>query len=169
MILEKKNVIVDIDGTVADLTHRLRHIQVAEGGKKDWDSFFDPALVRQDKPIRPIIRLLWALQHQDATRFWFVSGRPDSLRETTAEWLFDHIKKPTLQSVRYFTYEGLIMRRTGDHRPDHLVKRELYLNVLRQMEVTPETTLFVLDDRKQVVDMWRGQGFKVLQVEEGLY
>lgn len=33
-----KYVIVDIDGTVADLSHRIHFI---EGEKKDWDSFYN--------------------------------------------------------------------------------------------------------------------------------
>lgn len=45
-----KYVIVDIDGTVADLSHRIHFI---EGEKKDWDSFYNN--VEKDKPIQHVI------------------------------------------------------------------------------------------------------------------
>lgn len=43
------------------------------------------------------------------------------------------------------------MRRTGDHRKDAQVKRELY----KQHVAGKYAALFVLDDRDQVVDLWR--------------
>ena len=41
-------IVCDIDGTIANLSHRLHFIQPEEGGKKDWDSFF--AGVSDDEP-----------------------------------------------------------------------------------------------------------------------
>ena len=46
-------VIVDIDGTVADLRHRLHFIQ---GEKKDWDAFYSHA--GEDSPIQDLRKSL---------------------------------------------------------------------------------------------------------------
>ena len=40
-------IICDIDGTLADLHHRLHHIK---NGNKNWDAFF--AEVKDDLPIQ---------------------------------------------------------------------------------------------------------------------
>lgn len=83
-----------------------------------------------------------------------VSGRDSVCRPQTEDWL------------RHFAvgYDDLIMRAEGDNRKDSIVKRELYEKHIKGNY----NVLFVLDDRNQVVDMWRHElGLKVLQVAEG--
>jgi hypothetical protein len=59
--------------------------------------------------------------------------------------------------------EALLMRPSGDSRPDSVVKRELY-----ERYVAPRHTVTaVLDDRNAVVRMWRDLGLTVLQVADG--
>jgi len=62
-------------------------------------------------------------------------------------------------------YDHLAMRRPGDDRPDHVVKRELY-----EQEIEPSwDTQLVLDDRKSVVAMWRhGLALPTFQVDDRL-
>jgi hypothetical protein len=55
-------------------------------------------------------------------------------------------------------YRHLFMRRAGDSRPDQVIKREI-------LDLIPKDRVaYVLDDRQQVVDMWRAQGLTCLQV-----
>jgi hypothetical protein len=57
----------------------------------------------------------------------------------------------------------LIMRATGDMRKDSIIKQELL-----EREIVPNSFVdFVLDDRNQVVDMWRSLGLTCLQVDYG--
>ena len=82
-----------------------------------------------------------------------VTGRDESCRELTAEWL-DFYGIP---------YSEMFMRKADDYRKDSIIKKEIYDN-----DIFPRyNVLFVYDDRNQVVDMWRGLGVKVFQVEEG--
>jgi hypothetical protein len=82
-----------------------------------------------------------------------MSGRPEACRVATEKWLCKH-------DVRF---DGLFMRPDGDKRSDVVVKRELY----RQF-VEPNYSIdFVLDDRNRVVEMWRDNGLKCLQVADG--
>jgi predicted kinase len=84
----------------------------------------------------------------------FMSGRDDVCRAETTEWL-----------AKYgFVDRRLFMRPEGDMRKDNIVKRELYEKYIKDKF----NVLLVLDDRNQVVDMWRNElGLKCLQVAEG--
>jgi hypothetical protein len=82
-----------------------------------------------------------------------VSGRHDSCMGDTDKWL----------NVNAIHHDRLLMRKTGDDRKDYIVKKEIYDEYIKgKYNVT-----FVLDDRDQVVQMWREQGLKTLQVAEG--
>ena len=82
-----------------------------------------------------------------------VSGRDEVCREKTEKWLRGND----------ITYGMLLMRPEGDIRKDSIIKRELF-----ETHIRPYYNVeFVLDDRNQVVEMWRSLGLKCLQVAEG--
>jgi hypothetical protein len=54
------------------------------------------------------------------------------------------------------------MRKDGDFRADNVVKQEIL-----DAHIDKDRVLFVLDDRQQVVDMWRRNGLTCFQVAEG--
>lgn len=143
--------LIDIDGTIADCSHRLGHIR---GGEvPDWEAFFDA--MDKDTPIRHICDLVRVLG--DGYNIIYLTGRPDSHRVQTAWWLDCN-----------FLAKGkdLLMRKAGDHRPDYIVKKELYEKFVFPIYGKPN---LVIEDRKQVVDMWRGMGITVLQPKDGDY
>jgi hypothetical protein len=87
-------------------------------------------------------------------RVVFLSGRTAGCYDATAQWLRNHVVAD---------YDALHMRAVGDFRKDSIVKAELFDRHVRDAyDVT-----CVLDDRRQVVDMWRSLGLTVLQVAEG--
>lgn len=55
------------------------------------------------------------------------------------------------------------MRPEGDKRKDSIVKAELFDKHIKDNYAVD----FVLDDRNQVVKMWRDMGLKCLQVAPG--
>lgn len=83
----------------------------------------------------------------------FVSGREEIYREPTERWL----------KARGFADYKLYMRKAGDHRKDWLVKYELFNENIRDKY----NVAFCLDDRNQVVKMWRAIGLTCLQVANG--
>lgn len=84
-----------------------------------------------------------------------MSGRDEVCRAETQAWLAKHS----------INYDKLVMRPLNDNRKDSIVKWELY-----EKHVKPFWDIeFVLDDRQQVVDMWRENGLKCLQVSEGAF
>jgi len=85
----------------------------------------------------------------------FMSGRTEGCRDATVKWLNEH--------VGVTRYHGLFMRAVGDSRKDAIVKAELFDAHIRGAY----NVVLVLDDRDQVVKMWRQMGLTVLQVAEG--
>jgi len=83
----------------------------------------------------------------------FVSGREEKYREQTEKFLLKH----------GIDYIDLFMRKTDDNRKDAIIKREIFDNEIRNKY----NVSFVLDDRNQVVEMWRSLGLTCLQVADG--
>lgn len=146
----EKVVVFDIDGTVADIEHRRHHVRKEPGVKKDWRSF-NLEMVN-DKPKPDIIQLV-----KDMSKRYpivFCSGRTDDFRKETEEWLKTHIPH-----VKFELY----MRPRNDSRQDNIIK-EIILDFELQ---TRYDILFVVDDRDQVVKMWRDRGITCLQCDYG--
>ena len=142
--------IVDIDGTIANITHRLHHIKKSP---KDWDAFF--AGCKDDVPISHMLDLVNAMAlHRYII---FMSGRPERTRTATVEWLRKHGFKYDL------TETVLYMRSDGDRRDDSIVKLEL----LKKAQMDGWKPVMAFDDRDRVVKMWRENGIPCAQVAPG--
>jgi hypothetical protein len=91
------------------------------------------------------------------TEIIFMSGRDGVCLQETAEWIKIHF---AWQDADF----KLIMRLAKDQRKDNIVKKELFdQHILDKYYVCA-----VLDDRQQVVDMWRKElGLTCLQVDYG--
>jgi len=139
--------IFDIDGTLADNSHRQSFIS---GEKKDWRGFF--ACCDKDQPIFPIINLSLHL-YEAGMPVVLITGRSMECSNQTEQWL----KKYGVQHC------GIYFRAEGDHRPDHEVKSEL----MDQLIADGFSPLMVFDDRNSVVKMWRARGIPCAQVAEG--
>ncbi len=134
-------VICDIDGTVALMgEHR---------------SAYDYSKVLDDQPNTPIIHLAQLLGEN--AELIFVSGREDICEPDTRQWIAQHLGFAYPHEIK------LYMRQTGDNRSDAIVKQEIF-----EAHIAPWWCVnYVLDDRNQVVDMWRSIGLTVLQVADG--
>lgn len=142
--------IFDLDGTLADLTHRRRFVD-GNMGRKDWRSFH--AACVDDKPIQPVIRTMRRLQAADA-ECWIVSGRSDEVWNQTVDWLCKNDCVPS----------RLIMRKDGDYTPDDMLKESWLLSWPQEDR---DRIVAVFDDRDRVVAMWRRHGLVCFQVAPG--
>lgn len=145
----KKIVVVDIDGTVADCTHRQHHVNGE--GKKDWKSFF--STMDEDTPRTDVYQKAMDEAIHAGAEIIFVSARPEDYRDVTEAWLKKHD----------MDYIALVMRGRGDSRPDTQVKRDIHEKYLKQYEIVK-----VFDDRPVVIEMWRGLGLTVEDVGNGI-
>jgi predicted kinase len=143
-------IIVDIDGTVA--------IHGDERGHYDYDK------IGTDTPNHSVIDLVGSIadsdnymeaQDPDRTNIIFLSGREDRCMDDTKAWLDRYVGSTV--------WDELFMRKTGDHRPDYIIKQELFDAHIRN----DYCVWLVLDDRDQVVKMWREMGLTCLQVAPG--
>jgi hypothetical protein len=155
----KSWIICDIDGTLANYSHRRHLIQlqgvedkpVEEKRKMDWDGFHAASI---HDPIFPDVVALLAISRLASKQICLMTGRPEKYRAITEQWLRN----------RQIGYDKLLMRSTGDFRSDVDVKRDLY-----QYFFQPREALFVLEDRDKVVEMWRKLNVTCLQVRKGDY
>lgn len=126
-------VLCDLDGTLALI-----------GDRSPYDN---TGLCINDGLNEPVALLLGAM-YRDAYDIVLMSGREDCVREATEEWL----------DKSGIHYDALHMRATGDKRKDSIIKRELFdQHIAGNYNVS-----FVIDDRPQVVRMWREMGLFVL-------
>lgn len=135
-----KTIICDIDGTLALLEGR---------------NPYDPT-TGEDLLNYPIANILEVYDNQNVfdVDLILLSGREDKYREFTEKWLHKN-------GINH--YKELFMRKTGDFRKDYVIKKELYEKYIKDKY----SVLFVLDDRDQVVKMWREEGLTCLQVAFG--
>lgn len=174
------DVIFDIDGTLADASHRLHFILNPNPEnyefKKDWDSFLSDEQVAKDAPIPQTWALLGSmLENPRDYRVIFITGRPERTRQMTYDWLtWRHcpVRLPASHAWYYRTKvmgkrQGpiLYMRKDGDRRPSHEVKRDL-LATARMDQFNPT---LVFEDRADDAAMWRSEGLLCCQVAKGNY
>jgi len=148
-------IIIDIDGTIADHSHRLHHIRKTP---EDYDLF--NAAMGGDTPIRDTLwlidLLITAQDEQEDFIFFICTGRPEDYRYLTTEWLQNHA--PRLNNIVH----EMLMRPSKDFRKDAIIKDEMR----QQIEGRGFNIRMVLEDRQQVVDMWRKNGITCLQVDQ---
>ena len=123
-------IIVDIDGTLAHMVNRTAF----EFDKVSTDTW--------DEDVLKIIKAYL----NDGYKLVICSGRDDSCRKETEEWLDQQLEGKYI----------LHMRETGDRRSDDIVKHEIYIN-----NIYPFFNVYaVFDDRPKVVRMWHRIGIR---------
>ena len=133
-----KALICDLDGTLALLNGR---------------NPFDAAKCEDDILNKPVAKVLKTFQDL-GYKILFLSGRKEEHKPHTLRWLAQH----------NITFDLLELRKTDDGRMDSIVKKELFdAHIAKKYYVE-----FVLDDRNQVVDLWRNElGLTCFQVNYG--
>lgn len=132
--------VIDIDGVLADVRHRLHHVT---GRPKDWRAFFagagrDGLLPEGEDAARKLSAVYEVV---------YLSGRPERLRAITEDWFRRHDLPPG----------RLVLRPPDDYRPSSVWKVE------RLEELAGTRTVVVLvDDDPRVLDAARRAGFDVL-------
>lgn len=146
--MKPEAIIVDLDGTIA-IHNRNPH---------------DYHLLNTDSPNHSIIRIVQE-EWNRGTTILYTSGRPDwfkfdgqyfNTREMSINWIDEHVG----MCVGYNSDCELFMRSGDDKRMDAIVKYELFDQFIRNNYHVK----YCLDDRRQVIDMWRSIGLTVLDV-----
>lgn len=140
---ERMLAVVDIDGVLADVRHRLPHVR---SRPKDWRSFFaaaprDPVL---EQGRETVVRLA------EGYEIVYLSGRPEGCRGDTERWLEEH----GLPTGR------VLLRPHGDHRPARLLKVATLDDLARERRVA-----VLVDDDPLVLEAARAAGYDVLPAD----
>lgn len=139
----------DIDGTLANIEHRLDYVR---SKPKNWKAF--DAGIPNDKVNDHVAKVFWALA--DAKHdIVLASGRNERSRRATVDWLEENLLND---------YQTLYMRKTDDFRSDDIVKQEILDQIIADYGRKPD---MVFDDRPRVVRMWRDNGIFVFNVYQG--
>lgn len=144
-----KYVLCDIDGTLANLEHRLHHVREKP---KNWPAFFRE--IPNDSVIWPVYTVIEALRASKYSII-LVSGRGEEERVATENWLKHH----------QLGYDELLMRAAKDYRADEIVKREIFERRFSAGE--RKYVLGIFDDRPKVIRMWKEIGVMVFNVGDG--
>lgn len=142
------DIIFDVDGTLMDISHRTHWVQ---NKPKNWDMFEKTMVL--DEPRKDIFAIALEAK-KNGHRIIVSSGRNERNRQITELQLNSQGLFPDI----------LLMRKDDDFRSDDIVKKEFLID-LKKRGYTP---ILSIDDRQQVVDMWRREGVPCYQcVEDG--
>lgn len=147
--LRKKITIWDLDGTVANISHRLNRLDC--NGNIIHPTALKAEAMR-DSLNTPIAD--WLCSTQKDYVVFIVSGRGTDEAIVTEDWLSSHSVFP----------DRLFMRQGGDLRADTIIKKE----ILDRIDVIygKESVEWVVDDRPCVCALWRENGLKVFPVNQ---
>lgn len=132
---KKRILFLDIDGVLADCTHRLKYIK---GKKKDYDKFYGEVL--KDTPLQEY-DFITNLSEAYNGNVVFLTGRRQSCSQNTFEWLRKHYGLPKDEAT-------LICREDGDHRPSPVVKAEGAVNFIADKNIK---ACMIVDDMQENV------------------
>lgn len=145
-----KYIVFDIDGVLADCSHRLHYIQ---GENKDYDKFYSDEEIMKDKPIPHIGAIMGAYDsfneycaEESEVHRIIISGRNEKCRQATIKWLKE-------KHHTFVDEDELFLRPKNDYRPAHEVKEDLI-----KKYVGFENILFAFDDDEKVNEMYKKHG-----------
>lgn len=138
----KDTVVIDLDGTLANVDHRA-HLVRRE--KPDWDKFYsDCDKDTQNEWCVHLINCMMAA----GFKVLIVSARRQTEKTKTFLWLCNAF---------HCVPEWILLRGQDNHEEDTVLKKR-WLDSYGKDRI-----LFVVDDRQKVVDMWRREGLVCLQ------
>jgi phosphoglycolate phosphatase-like HAD superfamily hydrolase len=156
-------VIFDLDGTLADCSHRLHWILpqppidpiIGKKVKRRFDKFEQD--IPNDIPIQSVVNIYKRFIADPDVIVVLLSGRNESARDDTTKWL----TKWNLDG-----YAQLYMKASGgSYVPD----TEQKLKLANQIEKDWGQSIdMVFEDRARVVEMWKKRGTFVLNVDQAL-
>ena len=133
-----KAVIVDVDGTLADVRGIRHHVAQKP---KDFDAFH--AASADVPPNQQAIDFV--KRHHDAGHvIVIVTARRQQWLDVTQAWLDQHVPVP---------FDGPLHRLDGDFRPDVQVKRDIHRYLARNYDIRA-----ACDDNPNVIALWEEIG-----------
>lgn len=151
-------IVFDIDGTLSDPTHRMHHIKpdpthdpvTGKKRQRRFDLFHTSC--GADGLIGPVANIYNRMVADPTVTVVLLTGRPDSVRQTTTDWLTQH---------GLDGYDALFMK-TGDQNVPDVQQKAAIADQVEETYGRPIDMVF--EDRTRVVKMWKARGTFVLNV-----
>lgn len=136
--------VFDVDGVLADVRHRLHHVERSGRHSPDWEAFFAAA------PLDPPLAQGLALVHQAERdcEVAYLTGRPERCRADTLAWFAAHD----------LPAGTLVMRPDDDRSPARLAKPRWLTRLTRGRVLA-----VVVDDDPAVCEAYRARGWTVIE------
>ena len=165
----KKTVIFDLDGTLANIDVR-RDKSLKPNGRLNWDIFAAPSsIMDSDKPNPPVIKMAQMFK-ADGFKIVIFSGRNDRGFHATKDWLKIHrvpfdlliLRPDKFKADSWPIADGNPATPDMRFMPDEILKKKML-----DAFVDIDDVFLVVDDRDKVVKMWRDLGLNTFQVAPG--
>jgi hypothetical protein len=140
-------VIIDIDNTLCISNERFT-LATKPNGKIDWDIAHKEELIKNDKPNYPMIDLAKKYK-KDGFQIIVLTGRPESVKNVTDEWL----KKYGVD------YDKLYMR----NWENNFLKAPIYKKKIYETEIKNDV-FCAYDDEEEIIQMWNSLGITAFKV-----
>jgi hydroxymethylpyrimidine pyrophosphatase-like HAD family hydrolase len=140
--------VIDIDGTLADASHRIHHI---EKEPPDWDAFGHPELVKQDVP-QPGAKVVLDRFRKLGYHVCFLTGRNEKHRKATEEWVNSHMGRKDYRN------EVIYMRPQEQANTPASVYKEKQINNLKYIYEEMQPQFLFFEDDPFVARMYQKYG-----------
>ena len=140
-------IIIDIDNTLSIANDRFK-LAEKENGKLDWDIVHSPENLIQDKPNLPMIELAKNYK-ENGFEVIILTGRPESTRKVTKEWLQKY----------NIPHDKLYMRSWENN----FLKAPIFKKKIYETEIK-ENVFCAYDDDQRVIDVWVDLGITSFKV-----
>lgn len=183
---EKRVVIVDMDGTLADLTHRKHYIsgvcesyEPTPGAIVEYISFLD--IVEITRSHTKCAKCNGTTKIKKDYPAFFGAVNLDPVIKPVAEWVrslkdkyyvcivsgrpVDLAGEATVEWLykNDIPFDRIFMRAGGNHQDDTIIKKEILDKMSPYLGIE-----FAIDDRPKVIRMWRDNGIKCYDVGNGV-
>ncbi len=141
-----------IDGQIVvdeDQKCKWRYKKTGEPFQTGWKAFYEAC--DKDMPIISSFNIFHSLNYTGAFEIQIWSGRCESVKEKTEQWLNSYSIVFALKEI------PLKMRPIGNTEPDEVLKGRWLDEIVRENR----TVEFVFDDRPKMIRFWRSRGIFV--------
>lgn len=149
----RKIMLVDIDDTISVVGKRAKLIT---GKKPNYKKYFETC--DQDQPNLTILELVKKMSV--SYEIIFVSERPQSTREKTAQWVTTYFGKG-------FSKASIALANEEDYfnkQKEIISEPEVKKGILQALGLKPDDITLALDNDPKVISMWKKLGIKTIQV-----
>ncbi len=155
----KRVVIFDMDGVLADATHRQHYLR---GDRWDWPGFF--SAIGQDPPLRAGMGMLATVKASPDHVATILTARPHYIAEESLHWLAEHGKT---HGTAYGAEPDLMITRAPDTERISSVKfKRAEVARLREAGYSIDAAI---DDDQNIIDMYLEEGINALYLHSGYY